>query len=518
MRLAVVGGGTAGWLSALVLQDAAGRLGLELDLAVVESTGIPTVGVGEGTTAVFRGFLLQLGLDELEFLRETGATIEYGIRHRDWRNVDTTYDGPIDDPHTICPPAPDSDAPWLDQYSMASGRPVSDYHLFTHLMNRSRAPLVLRPGRQPLAAAPFHHAYHFDQALVGRYLRRKAGNVTHLDAVVSGVRRDGGSGDIRALVLEGGGDLPVDFVIDCTGFRRTLICGAMGAKWNSYGSVLPVNRAMPFWLPHDRDGDIPPYTLARAMGSGWMWQIPTQTRMGCGYVYSDLFLTPEEAQSEVENALGRSIEPRNDIRINSGRVDRAWIGNCLAAGLAQSFFEPLEATSIHGTVVQMLLFTQFHLKPLVRGQDPLREAYNEAVGRQVDDFRSFINIHYVSERRDTPFWRHVDADCIPEDARLRLRQWAARTPRRSDFTPLPGDLPHVMEQLYNPVLDGLGLLRRNTAKAELAANPKVRAHARRTSEKLKREFRLAAARMPGHREFLEALHGQPPEPVGTTGM
>ena len=93
---------------------------------------------------------------------------------------------------------------------------------------------------------------------------------------------------------------------------------------------------MSFWLPHDPDGDIPPYTLARAMGSGWMWQIPTQTRMGCGYVYSDLFLTPEEAQSEVKDALGRSIEPRNDIWINSGWVDRAWIGNCLAAGLAQS--------------------------------------------------------------------------------------------------------------------------------------------------------------------------------------
>ncbi len=505
-RFAVVGGGTAGWLSALVLQDAARRLGLDLCLTVVESTKIPTIGVGEGTTAVFKGFLHQLGLDELEFLRETGATIKYGIRHRDWRSVGFTYDGPIDDPHTICPPAPGSDSSWLDQYCISSGRPVSDYHLFTHLMQRSLAPLILRRGREPLAVAPFHHAYHFDQALVGRYLRQKSGNVAHVDSMVTGVRRDSQTGDIQALVLEGGIELPVDFVIDCTGFRRMLIGDEMGAKWMPYGDTLPVNRAMPFWLPHEGGADIPPYTLAGAMGSGWMWQIPTQSRLGCGYAYSDQFLTPEQAQAEIEGALGRKIEPRNDIRINSGRLDRSWIGNCLAAGLAQSFFEPLEATSIHGTLVQMLLFVQFHLKPLVQGTPTSREDYNRTVGQQVDDFCTFINIHYVSERRDTPFWRHVNANCIGKNARLRLRQWSEHTPLRSDFTPLPGDLPHVMEQLYIPVLDGLGLLRRDVARAELAANPKLRAHARKTSKKLIREFRLAAMKLQSHREFLEALH------------
>ncbi len=489
-----------------MVQKAVRELDLAIDLTVIESSKIPTIGVGEGTTSVFRDLLLSLGLDEFEFLRETGATIKYGIRHQDWRRVGVTYDGPIDDPHSMCPPAPGSGSTWLDQYCVASGRSVCDTHLFAYLMKRSRAPFALRKGKKPLDIAPFHHAYHFDQALVGQYLRQKARGARHFDAVVKSARRDGESGDIQALVLEGGEELPVDFVIDCSGFRRSLILEVMGAEWISYERNLPVNRAMPFWLDHPGSGEIPPYTLARALNAGWMWKIPTQARMGCGYVYSDGFLTPDQAHAEIEAVLGQAVDPRSDIRIKSGRLDRAWIGNCLATGLAQSFFEPLEATSIHGTVVQMLVFVQYFLKRLVRGDEPRRDDYNSIAGRQVDDFCSFINTHYVNERRDTPFWTHVHDRCIAESTRLQLRLWSEQLPKRGDFTPMPGDFPHVMEQLYMPVLDGLGLLRRGVAQAELAAVPGLRAHARKTSEKLIREFRRAVTKVPGHRAFLESLH------------
>ena len=505
-RVTVVGGGTAGWLAALILRNAAARLDLELEVVVIESSSIPVIGVGEGTTAVFRGLLLQFGMDELEFLRETEATVKYGIRHQDWCRAGVTYDGPIDDPHSICPPAPGGGSTWLDQYCIASGRSVTETHLFTYLMRRSRAPFRLREGRKPLPIAPFHHAYHFDQALVGQYLRRKALKISHMDAVVENALLDGDSGHIHTLVLEGGEEIKVDFVIDCTGFRRVLIERIMGAKWMSYERNLPVNRAMPFWLPHPDEGEIPPYALARALSSGWMWQIPTQSRMGCGYVYSDEFLAPEQARAEIEAALGREIEPRADIRIESGRLDRAWIGNCLATGLPQSFFEPLEATSIHGTIVQMFMFAQFHLERLVLGENPRIDDYNSDVGQQVDDFCTFINIHYVSERRDSPFWRHVHENSIGDTAKLHLKRWSERTPARRDFKALPGELPHVMEQLYMPVLDGLGLLRQGVAMSELAATQGLRAHARKTSKKLIREFRLASTRVPGHREFLESLH------------
>lgn len=505
-RIAIVGGGTAGWLSALILQDAAKSQGRDIDLSVIESSKIPTIGVGEGTTSVFRGLLLHLGFDEFEFLRETGATIKYGIRHRDWRQIGITYDGPIDDPQLACDGPPGNTASWLNQYCVSSGRSVTEPHLFTYLMDRGRAPFVTEGRDTPLPVGPFHHAYHFDQSLVGQYLRNKATGVSKIDAMVTGAERDKESGDIDRLTLDGADDIDVDFVIDCTGFRRALISGEMGAEWISFAGNLPVNRAMPFWLEHDEGAEIPPYTLSWAQKAGWMWVIPTQSRMGCGYVYSDDFITPDEAQAEIEEVLGHAIEPRADIKINSGRLDRAWIGNCMAVGLSQSFFEPLEATSIHGTIVQMLLFTRFHLPALGGDISSHRDDYNQNVARQLDDFRTFINIHYVSERDDTPFWKHVKANCISDEANERLSQWRDHMPRRADFQPFPGGFAHIEEQLYYPVLDGLGLLDRAVAKAELATNPKLRAHARKTAEALSKQFRKAATAAPGHRAFLEALH------------
>ena len=364
-------------------------------------------------------------------------------------------------------------------------------------MKRGRSSKVMREGAAPLPLAPFHFAYHFDQALVGRYLRRKATGIAHLDATVMDVLRHGETGRITALRLEDGTEYEADFFIDCTGFRRALIADALGARWISYGDRLPVNRAMPFWLAHEPDRQIQPYTLAVAMSSVWMWQIPTQARLGCGYVYSDAFQTPDGAKKEIEAALGRDIEPRNDIRIEAGHLDRSWIGYCVAAGLSQSFFEPLEATSIHGTIVQMLLFSQFHLRSIVNGDQPRQEEYNRSVARQVDDFSAFINLHYVSNRADSPFWRHVRADCIGAEVRARLAAGSKRLPRNDDFKPFPGGLAHIEEQLYYPVLDGLGLLDRRVAQAELARRPRLRAHARKSAARLCREFQRAAEQATG---------------------
>lgn len=499
-HIAIVGGGTAGWIAALVLQETAKRQKLDLKLTVVESSRIPTIGVGEGTTAVFRGLLQQLEIDEFDFLRETDATIKYGIRHRDWRRLGHHYDGPIDDPHLLADGPPPEEASWLNQYCVASGRSVTEPHLFAHLMDKGRAPFISRGRKIPLPVSPYQHAYHFDQARVGVFLRDRATGIDRIDALVEGAVRDPESGDITALKLEGGRDLSVDFVLDCTGFRRALIGGEMEAGWVSYANDLPVNRAMPFWLDHEEGAEIAPLTLAWAQKAGWMWMIPTQSRMGCGYVFSDAHLTPDQAQAEIETVLGRKIEPRKDIRINAGRLDRSWIGNCLALGLAQSFFEPLEATSIHGTIVQLLLFSQ-SLPGLAKSPNRLRDAYNAAVARQGDDFRSFINLHYVSERDDSPFWRDMGAHIHPE-TRARLDHWGRAMPRRADFVPFPRDLPHIEEQLYYPVLDGLGLLDRAVAKAELAGEARLRAHARKTVEALTKQGRQAAGKAPSHRQFL----------------
>lgn len=492
-HIVIVGGGTAGWLAAMMLSDVAARKGWGSKVTVVESSKIGVIGVGEGSTAVFRQMLRHFGLDEAEFLRETGATVKYGIRHRDWRRLGHSYDGPIDSPHMVAGGAE------LDLYAVAAGRSVTEAHLFQHLLNGQKAPVARRAGRD-VPAGPFHHAYHFDQALVGAWLRRKARGIAVIDDQVQGVET--GEAGISTLLLESGQRVEGDFFLDCTGFRRALI-GALGAEWVSYSDVLPVNRAMPFWVDLKDGEEIAPCTLAWAQKSGWLWWIPTQGRYGAGYVYSDAHTTPEAAKTEIEAVLGYEIHPRKDIKIEAGRLAQPWRGNCVAVGLASSFLEPLEATSIHGTIVQMMMLSEW------LGQGDGRDRYNAAVATQVDDFRDFIRLHYVSERRDSPFWCDVAAS-HPAVVTDRLAQWRDHVPRAADFARFPPGLEHlglahVQEQLYLPVLDGLGLLNRPAAQAAMAADPRARDLARKTHATLVAEYTRAAAQCLPHRAWLQSL-------------
>ncbi|MFO1141660.1 MAG: tryptophan 7-halogenase, partial [Amaricoccus sp.] len=380
---------------------------------------------------------------------------------------------------------------------------VAEKHLYQHLLAGERSPFAPKADGGTIAVGPYHHAYHFDQAKVGAWLRRKSRGIAVVDAQVTGAERDPGTGDVTALRLDEGEPVPGDVFFDCTGFRRALIGREMGAAWQSFADRMPVNRAMPFWLDIAPGVELPPYTLAWARDAGWMWSIPTQGRIGCGYVYSDRFLDPEGARREIEAALGHAIEPRNDIRFDPGRLDRVAIGNVVALGLASAFLEPLEATSIHGTVVQLLLLAPMLAAGRLAEAD--RARYNEVVGRQVDDFRDFINLHYVTERDDTPFWRHVRDECIGAPTRERLALWRRKMPDRDDFVSLPGRLAHVEEQLHYPVLDGLGLLDRDVARAGMA-DAKRRAKARETVDGLTTEYRAAARQALPHRAFLQSLH------------
>jgi hypothetical protein len=504
----VVGGGTAGWLAAFIIQDSARRAKLDARVSVVESSKIPTVGVGEASTAALRVFMQHFKIDEFEFFRDTGATFKLGIRHMDWRRKGFTYYGPIDDPHQVVAPPQDAPSDYLNVYCVSTGRKVQDMHLFGPLLERKKAPYARKADGSLIPLGPFHYAFHFDQALVGKFLKSKSKGIEIVDAVVAGVERDRASGHIRALTLDDGQSLAGDFFVDATGFRKQLIVKELNAPWISYAKELPVNRALPFWIDIKEGDEIANYTLAWALEAGWMWQIPTQTRYGCGYVYSDEFKSPEEAKLEVERALGHEIEVRSDIRFQIGRLENAWIGNCLAVGLSSSFLEPLESTSIHGTIVQMMLFAQRFLKHPAEMTDADRDDYNRRVGRQVDDFRTFVNTHYVTERDDTPFWREVRANRIHPETRERLAHWRKEMPRREHFGDFLFGLPHVETQLHYPVLDGLGLLDPAVAKAEMASQPRLRAFARKTVDGLVKEYRLAATKALGHAEFLTHVRNQ----------
>ncbi len=499
-RFVVVGGGTAGWITAFIIQDSLRRLKIPARVTVIEPSRIPTVGVGEATTAAFHVFLRQFGIDEFEFFRETGATFKLGIRHEDWRRKGFTYYGPIDDPHQVIAPPPGAPSDYLNVYAVAAGRPLQDMHMFGPLLKQWKAPYARTADGSLIRLGPFLHAYHFDQVRVGRFLASKSQGVRIADGVVSGVERqpDGG---VAALVLDTGERVEGDFFFDCSGFHKRLIVKELEAAWISYAHELPVNRALPFWLEIRPEDEVPNYTRAWAQEAGWMWQIPTQGRFGCGYVYADAFRTPEEAKLEVERVLGREIEVRGDIRFQIGRIETPWIANVIAVGLSSSFLEPLESTSIHGTIVQMMLFAgRFLKRPGAMTPDD-RADYNRRIGRQVDDFRTFVNTHYVTERDDTPFWREVRANRIHPETRERLAHWQTAMPHMTDFPDYLDGLPHIQTQLHYPVLEGLGLLNREVARAEMARDPKLRQFARETYDSLVREYAGAARQAVGHAEY-----------------
>ncbi len=506
-HIAVVGGGTAGWLAALVLRrNFPDSTKSPLRISVVGSPNIPTVGVGEGSTSVFRHVLMDLGIDEEEFLRETGATIKFGIKHDGWRADKGTYYGPIDDPSALVPPPDGSHRPWLQTAQLASGKPVADIHLFTWLMQRKKSPFFRNAGGSMHPVSPFHHAYHFDQARLGRFLATKAKGIDHILAEVQGIDRNGENGQITHLLLQDAEALPVDLVIDCTGFRRAII-GQLGARWHSYSDFLPLNKAMPFWLDHSANDEIAPYTLAKAMDAGWMWQIPTQDRIGCGYVFSDAHISPDEATRELQSIISNKVESRGLITIDPGRLESTWIKNCIAVGLAQSFLEPLEATSIHGTLVQLLILCRLDLSKLVGNSatEKIRENYSHTVASQVDDFAQFIHLHYAGGRQDTAFWKSVAPKGPTDQGRKKLAIWQSEPIDRTHFSAFPADLPHVQEQLYLPVMDGLSLLPRAASKKALAGDAGIRSAARKTISELVPEFRKASTKAIGHREYLEAI-------------
>ncbi|MEZ5478109.1 MAG: tryptophan 7-halogenase [Thiolinea sp.] len=254
VRLVIVGGGTAGWLAALLLQAEGKRQGLHLDITLIESSRVPTIGVGEGTTAILV-VCWALDIAEAEFLAKTD-TIKYGIRHRELVPPRSLHDGPIDDAYALAERLPAAGS-WLDTFCVAAGRSVAEPHVFTALMACNKAPVAQVQGRQ-IPVSRFQHAYHFDQAKVGAYLRSKAGEITTLDALVQAAERDPESGQITALQLDNSTQLQGDFFIDCTGFRRSLI----RPSWTFPGSVMAIPCrsaiALPFWLDLQEDQPCPP--------------------------------------------------------------------------------------------------------------------------------------------------------------------------------------------------------------------------------------------------------------------
>lgn len=416
-KIVIVGGGTAGWMSAALLSKFMQSAGTEITL--VESEAIGTIGVGEATIPHITNFNNMLGIDEATFLKETQATYKLGIQFKDWGKLGESYIHPFGE-YGI----PMGDLPfhhfWVRLKNNGDTHAIGDYCLNVVAAQSGK---FMRPIEdQTSLASRIPYAYHMDAMLYAKFLRRFAEGhgAKRMEGKVVDAELNPETGFIETLKLESGEHIEGDFFIDCSGFRGLLIEGALEAGYEDWSELLPMDRAV---TAHSKVIEDPkPYTIATAQEAGWTWRIPLQNRVGNGHVYSSKFMDKDKATQILLDNLDSELvtEPRH-LAFTTGRRKSFWKANCVALGLSSGFLEPLESTSIH--LVQEGLIRLVALLPDMSFNPANALEYNRVMGLTYDRIRDFILMHYVATTRDdTPFWQYIQNLDIPEimDHRMNL--------------------------------------------------------------------------------------------------
>lgn len=418
IRIVVVGGGTAGWMTAAALATLApGACTVEL----VESAEIGIVGVGEATLPHLRAFVTRLGIDEAAFMTATHATFKLGIEFRDFGAIGDRYIHPFG---TYGRPLAGVGFHhyWLRRAAAGAMPPIG---AFSTGVAAAAAQRFVRPGgdADDLANA-YGYAYQFDATLFAPFLRAhaEARSARRTEGRVVEVERDAESGDVRAILLADGSRIEGDLFVDCSGFRALLIGEAMGEAWEDWSHWLPCDRAVavPSVSP---PGGIDPFTRATAMPAGWRWRIPLTHRVGNGYVYASGHVSDDGATAALLAGLDGSAlaEPRV-LRFRAGRRRRSWVGNVLSVGLASGFLEPLESTSLY--LAQMAITQLIEHFPGRHVTDADRDGFNALVDAEYDRIRDFLILHYhATTRADSPFWDHVRTMAIPDSLAEKMALW-----------------------------------------------------------------------------------------------
>jgi tryptophan halogenase len=416
-KVVVVGGGTAGWMSAALIRRV---LGTQVSVEVVESATIGTVGVGEATIPPIQHLNAVLGISESEFLRETCASIKLAISFEGWRVPGESYFhtfGAAGRNHAFC----DFQHFWARGLRLGQTRSLWDYDLNY---------LCCKTGRfgRPRTHDPFlevPYAYHFDSGLYGQYLRRisEANGVKRTEGLISHALVDPESGHVRTLRLQDGREVHGDLFVDCSGMRGLLIQQQLEVPYDDWSHWLPCDRALA--VPSERLPPTVPYTRSIAHQAGWQWQIPLQHRIGNGLVYSSRHISDDEAAATLMANLPAPAlaEPRL-IRFRTGRVRDTWVKNVCAVGLSGGFLEPLESTSIY--LIQSAIVRLLKLFPHAGITQALVDEYNAQSKLEYETIRDFIILHYhVNERPDAGFWRDVRHMDVPERLRDKIKLFRA---------------------------------------------------------------------------------------------
>jgi tryptophan halogenase len=424
----ILGGGTAGWMTATAL---ARSFGHAIDITLLESEEIGTVGVGEATIPTIHWFNELIGLDEAEFLRETKASFKLGIEFVDWVRPGHRYFHPFG-AFGVRFPGVAFHHRWAKARAEGLDLPLSAFSLAEQLAGQGRFAKPAGDARSILSTLGY--AYHFDASLYARHLRgiaEKAG-VTRVEGRLQGVERDAGTGRIAALTTQRGERLAGDLFIDCSGFRALLIDGVLESKFEDWSHWLPCDRAVA--VPCARIAETTPFTRSTARPAGWQWRIPLQHRIGNGHVFSSRFMGEDEATAMLmANLDGEALAEPRALRFLAGTRRRAWIGNVIAIGLSSGFLEPLESTSIH--LIQSGIAKLLTLFP-DRDMDPaLAERYNALLNADMDNIKDFLILHYhANPGRTDPFWVERREMPLPETLVAREEQY-----RRSGRLMLGGE-------------------------------------------------------------------------------
>ena len=398
-NIVILGGGTAGWMTASLLQKKWQELGIKI--TVVESPDIGIIGVGEGSTPLLKVFFDSLDISESEWMPECNATYKNGISFNNWSTV-ADYESYF---HPFPCSLDFATFGMLYKYS-AMRRKGEDvpahpnrFSLMANLTEKKLAPI-------PSKNFPFHfqYGYHFDSVLIGKFLRNKAkaAGVEHIEATVETVEQDA-VGNITSLKLNTDQNLAADFFVDCSGFASVLLQKTLNVPFIDFSENLFNDSAIA--MPTEIEANIPSETVSTALSNGWVWKIPLTNRFGNGYVYSSKYCTADEAETELRTHLGvldSDIESRH-LKMKVGRVQETWRNNCIAIGLSQGFIEPLEATALQFVFSTIDEFSKAFEQGDFTAQ--YRNEFNKRMNTNFEGIRDYIVLHYkTNSREDSQYW------------------------------------------------------------------------------------------------------------------
>ena len=492
-RVIILGGGTAGWMTACALAKTFGR---NITIELLESDAIGIVGVGEATIPTIHWFNQLIGLNEAEFVRATKASYKLGIEFVDWARPGHRYFHPFGRYGVEIGQVPFHQR-WLKAKAEGLDRPLSAYSLATPLAAANR---FAKPSGDPRSIlSTLGYAYHFDASLYAAHLRviAEAAGVVRHEGKVEKVEQHPETGFVEAISTDRGELLAGDLFIDCSGFRALLIGDTLGADFEDWSHWLPCDRAVA--VPCARVAETTPYTRSTARSAGWQWRIPLQHRTGNGYVYSSAYLSDDEAASTLlANLDGEPLADPRFLRFTAGFRREAWTKNVVAIGLSSGFLEPLESTSIH--LIQSGIAKLITLFP-DRDCDPaLALQFNTLFGRDMDGIKDFLILHYhATQGRSDPLWEHTRSMALPETLVAKEEHY-----RRT------GRLMLAEEELFREaswlaVLNGQGVLAKGYSPLADTLDPEAN---RAQLDQIETIIARAVPTLPLHDDAIAALIGE----------